>query len=140
MISPLTLGIEPSPAAIPEARQQFNAWLTPLPLGEEDRYDFLVAFGEAIINAVTHGWKGGCPVRVHCWSDPGGAHVSVVDQGPGFDPGAVPEPEPLAERGRGVWLMRRLASAVWSNGGRCVRLSVGGESTPPIPRPGAAVV
>jgi serine/threonine-protein kinase RsbW len=81
-----------------------------------------VALEEALINAVKHG-HGGDPakeVRVRYAVSPDEALVAVEDQGPGFDPGRVPDPlapENLEKpSGRGLLLMRHYLTEVRFNG------------------------
>lgn len=80
-----------------------------------------VVLSEAISNAVVRGngedrtkW-----VDVRAELVPESIRVSVTDEGPGFDPDAVPEPlrpEQLDEaRGRGLYLIRKLVDAVQFN-------------------------
>ncbi|MDQ5840461.1 MAG: ATP-binding protein, partial [Chloroflexota bacterium] len=58
-------------------------------------------------------------VEVRAELVPDAIRVSVTDEGPGFDPGAVPEPllpEQLDEAGgRGLYLIRKLVDAVQFN-------------------------
>jgi serine/threonine-protein kinase RsbW len=80
--------------------------------------DFGVAVREALVNALKHGTDAACHrVAVGFRLVDGPALlVTVRDRGPGFDPGAVPDPrtpENLCRNsGRGVFYMRRFADAV----------------------------
>ncbi len=76
-----------------------------------------LALREACANACSHGRLAelGAPLVIRCDLLPGGAlRVAVADQGPGFNPDAVPRPSldaPLEKRrlgGLGVHLMRHL--------------------------------
>jgi serine/threonine-protein kinase RsbW len=80
-----------------------------------------VVLSEAISNAIVRGnaedqakW-----VEVRAELVPESIRVSVTDEGPGFDPGAVPEPlrpEQLDEAsGRGLYLIRKLVDGVQFN-------------------------
>lgn len=83
------------------------------------RADFEIALHEALANAVIHGAAGDPrrTFRVRCYGEPGeGIVVAVRDQGPGFDPAAVPDPT-RADRlqlhhGRGLFLVRQLTDFV----------------------------
>jgi serine/threonine-protein kinase RsbW len=80
-----------------------------------------VVLSEALTNAIVRGnaedrskW-----VDVRAELVPESIRVSVTDEGPGFDPNAVPEPltpEQLDEaNGRGLYLIRKLVDAVQFN-------------------------
>lgn len=75
-----------------------------------------LAVGEAAGNAARHGRKleGWSEVRVQCRYADGTVTVTIADDGPGFDPGAVGEdlPDKFASGGRGVFLMRQLMDDV----------------------------
>lgn len=88
-----------------------------------------LALAEAISNAVRHGHRGDptLPVRVRHHTDARRVLLEVEDQGPGFDPAAVPDPtapENLERPcGRGLLLMRFYTDWVRHNGrGNCVAL------------------
>ena len=80
-----------------------------------------VVLSEALTNAIVRGngedrskW-----VDVRAELVPESIRVSVTDEGPGFDPGAVPEPvqpDQLDEaNGRGLYLIRKLVDTVQFN-------------------------
>lgn len=84
---------------------------------------------EAITNAIEHGNRldatKSAHFRIRTTADE--ARVEVEDEGPGFDPDAVPHPlregPLLAEGGRGLFLMRHLADVVeFEREGRCCLL------------------
>ena len=85
------------------------------------RFRLRVVLSEALTNAIV---RGNAEDRTK-WVDvqaelvPESIRVSVTDEGPGFDPGAVPEPltpEQLDEaNGRGLYLIRKLVDAVQFN-------------------------
>jgi serine/threonine-protein kinase RsbW len=85
------------------------------------RFRLRVVLSEALSNAIL---KGNCEdrtkwVEVRAELAPDAITVHVTDEGPGFDPSAVPEPllpEQLDEaRGRGLFLIRKLVDAVQFN-------------------------
>ncbi len=108
----------------PYGRRLAECFLECLPAA--DREDMVSALGEALANAVEHGSPlgGFNRVRVRLYRDDRRAVLEVKDEGPGFHPDELPLPDPeaLRERGYGVPLMRRLAGAVWDQGGTRVRL------------------
>jgi serine/threonine-protein kinase RsbW len=79
---------------------------------ERDVFCMRLGLEEALANALKHGHGGepGKRVRVRYRVGPGRTLARVQDQGPGFDPGAVPDPlapENLEKPcGRGLLLMR----------------------------------
>jgi serine/threonine-protein kinase RsbW len=85
------------------------------------RFRLQVVLSEALSNAIV---RGNCEdhgkwVEVRAELRPDVILVHVTDQGPGFDPSAVPEPilpEQLDEAcGRGLYLIRKLVDAVQFN-------------------------
>ncbi|MDR0786826.1 MAG: ATP-binding protein [Gemmatimonadota bacterium] len=76
--------------------------------------NFRVSVTEALVNAVLYGNRSDREktVRVEMRLAPGHLRVTVIDQGPGFDPARVPDPtlpENLgAPGGRGLFLIRHL--------------------------------
>ena len=72
--------------------------------------DVVLAVHEAMVNASRH---GGGLVRAAASVDRGGVTVEVCDRGRGFElPTAPDQPDWEAERGRGLFLIRRLADDV----------------------------
>lgn len=69
----------------------------------------VLAVHEALTNAANH---GGGIVGVHASVDGGALVVEVRDRGPGFDLRAEVIADPFAEHGRGLCLMRRMATVV----------------------------
>jgi serine/threonine-protein kinase RsbW len=86
-----------------------------------DIFAIHLAAEEAIVNAIVHGNKldPGKVVRVACVVSPTLARIEVTDEGPGFDPGSVPdcrlEDRLDAPNGRGVMLMRTFMTRIEYN-------------------------
>ena len=85
------------------------------------RFRLRVVLSEALSNAIV---RGNCEdrtksVEVRAELVPDSIRVYVTDEGPGFDPAAIPEPirpEQLDESGgRGLFLIRKLVDAVQFN-------------------------
>ncbi len=92
----------------PSARRQLEALL------REDGWPgdvdgIVLALHEALVNANRH---GGGVRRAEAAVDPSGLVIAVTDRGSGFDPRPFVRrlPHPMAERGRGLWLISRLAT------------------------------
>jgi serine/threonine-protein kinase RsbW len=85
-------------------------------LDEEARHWVNVAVRESVINAIKHGNAGDQRKRVYVeftpldLESPPGVAIRVRDEGPGFDPTAVPDPlhpdNLLKASGRGIFLIR----------------------------------
>jgi len=85
---------------------------------EPDLFAIRLAVEEALVNAIKHG-NGSDPgkkVRIDYEIDMERVRIRIEDEGPGFDPGTVPDPtDPeYLERpcGRGLMLMRHYMSGV----------------------------
>lgn len=109
--------------------------------GEHDTFAVHLAVEEALVNAIKHGNQDDPAKQVHVVSRVSveSVLIEIADEGPGFDPGAVPDPtedENLeAPSGRGLMLMRSFMSRVEFNarGNRVVmekRRSPSGEPVP----------
>jgi serine/threonine-protein kinase RsbW len=88
----------------------------------QDNYGkILVATLEAVNNAITHGNKANPQkmVDVEITFDRNEMKITVTDEGPGFNPAAIPDPtmpENIEElSGRGVFLMKKLADSISFN-------------------------
>lgn len=86
--------------------------------------DILVSLTEAVNNAIIHGNQNDVKkkVMVKCKTSNRGLQFSIVDEGKGFNPEAIPDPT-SAEKletcgGRGVFIINALADkvAIKSNG------------------------
>ena len=102
--------------------------------------EILLAAGEAAGNAVKYGHrpKVRSELRIRCLLDGVDVVVTVVDDGPGFDPDSKAEIplDPFASGGRGLFLMNTLMDEVaieTSAVGTCVELKRRAFSEPPLP-------
>ena len=101
--------------------QRVLGQLDKMEYSEHDRYSIHMAFEEALVNAIKHGNRLDPAKKVHvlCKMSHHLVHIEVEDEGPGFDPGDVPDPT-LPENielpnGRGIMLMRCFMSKVEYN-------------------------
>lgn len=80
---------------------------------EEAIQDIKVAVGEACDNAIEHG-KSNKGIDIHYHLSMDELLIEVIDYGSGFNPAGRGEepPDPFAERGRGIFLMRYLMDRV----------------------------
>ena len=103
---PIDLSLRPT-----AARRQLEAFL------RDERWSgdvdaIVLALHEALVNAGRH---GGGARRAEAAVSPDGSEltISVCDQGGGFEAGPFVRrsPQPMAERGRGLWLISRLTTS-----------------------------
>jgi serine/threonine-protein kinase RsbW len=73
--------------------------------------DLEIALTEACANVVKHA-AGADDMEIRLDVGADRCAIDVVDNGAGFDTGAVPEPEAAGERGRGLFLIRALSENV----------------------------
>lgn len=99
--------------------------------GSRATLNLRVALGEALANAILYGNGENSDklVRLEARLAAGRAEVTVVDEGPGFDPEAVLDPTRPENRdrshGRGLFLLRALADEVQFNErGNAVTLTI----------------
>jgi len=90
------------------ARQQVRATLAEIGW-EGDADEVVLAVHEALVNAQRH---AGAVLRAEMALEGSSLVVRVWDSGPGFDldDHVARAPEPLAERGRGLWLIGRVTT------------------------------
>ncbi len=108
--------------------------------GDEDTFGVHLAVEEALMNAIKHGNQldPGKTVQVDYRFNATDLEIEVEDEGPGFDPSAVPDPT-LEENlelpsGRGLMLMRTFMGTVDYNerGNRVSMTKVKGVSPQPL--------
>ncbi len=110
------------------ARQQVTDLVSTLPMGVSDGADVMIAFGEAVTNAIRHGCNSNPSQRitVRCVAWPGQLAIDVTDPGPGFCPDDIPLPtsRSILDGGMGIYIMRELMDEVefLFNGGTTARL------------------
>ncbi len=102
LASPTPLSLRPS-----RARRQLEGLLSDESWsGDVD--GVVLAMHEALVNAQRH---AGGAVRVEARVHGPTLEVAIYDRGPGFRFPTLPKaPEPMAERGRGLWLMCRIST------------------------------
>ena len=105
----LQLRVPPQAHLCGVVRERIVEFASSRGIGGSDLSYFLVAFGEALANAIEHG-LGDDPILIECRIGEDRIVARIEDFGLGFTgpPPVVPElPDPLAERGRGLAIMRR---------------------------------
>jgi serine/threonine-protein kinase RsbW len=107
-------------------------------LSEEVTQRLLLVIGEAVANAAHHGNRldPAKTVRVECGVARDEVRLCVEDEGEGLADGeleqaALPEDE-MEMRGRGLFIMKALATRVWTEqGGRRLCLAFASPEEPP---------
>ena len=99
----------------------FLARLESLHWDKHDLFSIRLAMEEAVVNAIEHGNELDSAKRVHvvCRISEESAFIQVTDEGPGFNPDAIPDPTDQdhleCPGGRGVMLMRSFMTEVYFN-------------------------
>ncbi|HLY84689.1 MAG TPA: SpoIIE family protein phosphatase [Acidimicrobiales bacterium] len=116
-VAPLEYRFTPSTAAVPIARHFLEDWLVRIPADPAEATDLLLVASELCANAVRHasGERGSVTFRARVV----GADVVLEVEDDGGLGAPLPEPtdelpEPLAERGRGLFLVRALVDSLES--------------------------
>jgi len=109
---PVELEIAPSSVYLPEIRRAAQGVLAGI--AGEVAADVLLALHEAVANAIRHGSGGGGPIRVALVVRSGWIEMAVQDHGPAPRLPRLPadSPTPLANGGRGLWLILHLVDEV----------------------------
>jgi len=95
------------------ARAQAEAIARRLNFCEEDVDDLVLTIGEACDNSIEHGCSEQ-GVDIHYSISPKQLLVEIIDYGKGFEPEGKGEeiPDLMAERGRGIYIMKTLSDSV----------------------------
>jgi len=80
---------------------------------EEVLYSLELIIYESAANVIKHAYPEGTigKLKVKIWMDPQKVILDVIDNGKGFDPNNLPEPDPASpgEGGMGVFLIKKIA-------------------------------
>ena len=117
VLAPFEHRFSPQSAAVPLARHLLRDWLEQVPVEPDAVEALLLAVSELCSNAVRH--ASGAPASIHLrsWVDDGDVHVEVSDDGGTLEWAAAATeevPDPEAEQGRGLFLVRELVDDVRS--------------------------
>ena len=126
----MDLRIASDPAEARRVQDQIEQLLKDFHFGEREIFGIKLALEEALVNAIKHGnqMDRAKKVQISCQVSHDRFDIHISDEGPGFDPGDVPDPTCVEnlERpcGRGLWLMRHYMNEVaFSERGNTVRMS-----------------
>ncbi|HTX03924.1 MAG TPA: ATP-binding protein [Candidatus Acidoferrales bacterium] len=110
-----------TPRYATKARKAVVTYLTSIGVSDVDLPDLEQAVGEAIANAVEHGFREGSYFEIRASIEDGNLRIEVEDDGPGFEPRNMSPPR--TTRGFGITVMRMLIGRVtFLKRGRLVRL------------------
>lgn len=110
---PLALRFSGLPGELAGMRKVVRDWAASVGLSGELLEDLQLVVGEAAANAIEHGYRSGEPGSVDVWlsrDETGAVHGRVRDYGTWR-----PQPEDPGDRGRGLALIRALATRVSLN-------------------------
>ncbi|HZT67906.1 MAG TPA: ATP-binding protein [Acidimicrobiales bacterium] len=109
----LQLRLPNEEATLPVVRHVARSLLRDLGVSEEMAGDLELAVGEACANVVRHSDSDGSYL-VEFGLRPPDCTIRVVDHGRGFEPSSLPrgQPDPVAEHGRGISIMRGLVDRI----------------------------
>lgn len=115
-LAPFVHRFSPNPAAVPVARHLLGDWLSRVPVDAPALDPLLLVASELCSNAVVHGAPNRT-VTLRAEAKEGDIIIEVIDEG-GVDvtaPLPVGDvPDPMAERGRGLFLVSELSDHVTS--------------------------
>jgi anti-sigma regulatory factor (Ser/Thr protein kinase) len=105
------LTVPATEASVPTARRWVEQLAAESGLRDGGLFEFVLAVGEALANAVRHGSPHGGQNQVTVLFSrlPGGVSVEVRDEGGGFVSSPLCPPDVLAGAGRGITFMRRMS-------------------------------
>jgi anti-sigma regulatory factor (Ser/Thr protein kinase) len=122
--------VPPDPKLGHYVRQEVLAFTRAHGIDVQDVSDFVTAIGEALANAIEHAHTDR-PIEISAWLSKDRLFAAISDHGVGF---RAPDrarilslPEPSAERGRGLPIMRRCADIfnLYSVPGEGTRVTLG---------------
>lgn len=106
----LRLRVPPDPRYGRYVRERVTTFASAHHIPHQDAAEFVTAVSEALANAIEHS-RSPETIEISCWIVGDDQVIAtVVDHGVGFEAPEVREPtlpEPFAERGRGLPIMRR---------------------------------
>lgn len=117
MLAPFVHQFSPRAAAVPLARHLLRDWLERVPVETPAMHDLLLIASELCSNAVRHATGAPGSVALQAWAESDTIVIEVSDDGSslvGMDQAPDDLPDPDAEQGRGLFLVRQLVDEVMS--------------------------
>jgi anti-sigma regulatory factor (Ser/Thr protein kinase) len=94
-------------ASVARSRHEFSAWLSEHVSAANPLLEYELVFGELLTNAVRYGAR---PVHAEIAVRTDELSITVEDSGNCFDLNKISDAKPLAEGGRGLEIVKTLAS------------------------------
>lgn len=111
-LAPFTHSFRSHPAAVGVARHLLSDWLTSEPIDQSVVDDLLLVANELCANAVEAGPGGEVVLRARVEGDDVIVEVEDgVNAHPGMEPAGPEHPDPLSDRGRGLYLVDALSDS-----------------------------
>jgi anti-sigma regulatory factor (Ser/Thr protein kinase) len=110
-LAPLEYRFSPSTASVPLVRHFLQDWLVRVPVAADEADDLLLVATELCANALRYSTGARGSVALRAWVDSADVIIEVEDDGGALQEVPVvddDQPDPLAERGRGLFLVRAL--------------------------------
>lgn len=121
VLAPFVHQFSPQAAAVPLARHLLSDWLQRVPVDPDALDSLLLVVSELCSNAVRHATGAPGAVHLEAWADGDAIVIEVSDDGGSLavvgPPGSMELPDPDAEQGRGLFLVRELSDEVTSRVG-----------------------
>lgn len=117
MLAPFAHQFSPRAAAVPLARHLLRDWLERVPVETPAMHDLLLTVSELCSNAVRHASGAPGSVALRAWAESDTIVIEVSDDGSSLvwpDDVSDELPDPDAEQGRGLFLVRELVDEVMS--------------------------
>jgi serine/threonine-protein kinase RsbW len=124
-----SVAVESRPSALEPSCQEILSTLEARGFSQDDIFAVHLALEEAFLNAVKHGNRMDPTkkVMIDYRVDPEKVEICMTDEGPGFDPGRIPDPRVgdnlYRSEGRGLLLIRSYMHTVeYSERGNSLRM------------------
>jgi anti-sigma regulatory factor (Ser/Thr protein kinase) len=108
--APLQMSFSADASQLATSRSALRRWFTKAGIDSSQSMDLLIAAGEALANAIEHGYRldPAGTISLHATAMVDGVELTITDAGSW----KVPEPAANPHRGRGITLMRALTHDV----------------------------
>ena len=107
------MAVPNDPASVARIREFVSSFLDDAGVDDDISFEIVLSVDEVAANASLYArqYEGRDEIWVRCTLDQGRVHITVADNGPGFDRDTLERrgsPEPLGPNGRGFFIVKRL--------------------------------